>query len=82
MSPESWTIIATGVVLAALIVASSRALKADLKTDIAKLGERMGRIEDGMNELRERVARLEGKMALMLQGLQIRIEPKNTRGAD
>ena len=82
MSPESWTIIATGIALAAFIIASNRALKTGLKTDIAKLGERMGKIENGMTRLRERVARLEGKMDLMLQGLRIRSEPKNSGGTD
>ena len=34
-----------------------------------------GRLTDRVNTLSERIARMEGKTDLLLQGLQIRVEP-------
>jgi len=55
MSPETWTIIAVGVALAGILLASHRAL-----------ARRIERLEDGQTELRERMAHLEG----LLEGLR------------
>ena len=45
-----------------------------------RLRARIDRVEDKLgtrlDSLSERVARIEGQMTLLLQGLQIRIEPK------
>ena len=56
MSAEVWTIIGTGIALALLI----SGLFAWLKSDIAKL-------QDGMSGLRERIARIDGKMDLLMK---------------
>ena len=82
MTPETWTIIGTGVAVIVVnlgLFAWLRGDMASLRSDIGKLTDRVAKLE---NELGERIARLEGKMDLLLQGLQIRIEPKNTSGAD
>ena len=76
MSAESLTIIATGIALAALMVTSLRSLKTDIKADIKALDARLGGVERPVDTLSERMARMEGKMDLLLQGLQIRITPK------
>ena len=65
MVATSWTVIGTGI---AIIIANA-GMFAWLRGDLAKLA---GRIDS----LSERMARIEGKMDLLLQGLQIRIEPK------
>lgn len=65
MDATSWTVIGTGI---AIIIANA-GMFAWLRGDLAKLA---GRIDS----LSERMARIEGKMDLLLQGLQIRIEPK------
>ena len=66
---EPWAIIGTGLA----IIAANAGTFAWLRGDIAKLTERVTAVEI---ELRERMARMEGKMDLLMQGLQIRIEPK------
>ena len=75
MTPETWTIIGTGVA----IVDVNLGVFAWLRSDVARLTDRVAKLE---NELGERIARLEGKMDLLLQGLRIRIEPKHTGGDD
>ena len=65
MDATSWTIIGTGI---AIIIANA-GMFAWLRGDLAKLA---GRVD----ALSERMARMEGKTDLLLQGLQIRIEPK------
>ena len=65
MDATSWTIIGTGI---AIIIANA-GMFAWLRGDLAKL---TGRVDS----LSERMARMEGKTDLLLQGLQIRIEPK------
>ena len=65
MDATSWTIIGTGI---AIIIANV-GMFAWLRGALAKLA---GRVDS----LSERMARMEGKTDLLLQGLQIRIEPK------
>ena len=67
MTPEIWTIIGTGIALAALIVTLNLNVKADIKA-----------LDDRVRTLAEQLAKLEGKMDLLLQGLQIRIDPGKT----
>ena len=74
MSAESLTIIGTGIALAALIVTSFRSLKTDIKALDGRVDGLSGRVDT----LSERMARLEGQMDLLLQGLQIRITPKDS----
>ena len=62
MTAHTWAIIGT-------ILVTNIGLFAWLRGDLAKLS---GRVD----ALSERMARMEGKMDLLLQGLQIRIEPK------
>ena len=64
MDATALTVVGTGI---AIIVANA-GLFAWLRGDLAKLAERV-------NALSERMARMEGKMDLLLQGLQLRIEP-------
>ena len=59
MTPETWTILGTGIALAALNVT----LFAWLRTDIRDIRTRMNTLEV---ELRERMAKLEG----LLEGLR------------
>ena len=66
MGATEWTVVGTGI---AIIVANA-GLVAWLRGDLAKLAERV-------NTLSERMARMEGKVDMLMQGLQIRIEPKH-----
>ena len=59
MTPEAWTVIGTGIALAAIIIAAF----ASLRNDVRELRERTTTLEAG---LRERMARLEG----LLDGLR------------
>ena len=59
MTPEAWTVIGTGIALAAIIIAAF----ASLHNDVRELRERTTTLEA---ELRERMARLEG----LLDGLR------------
>ena len=59
MTPEAWTVIGTGIALAAIIIAAF----ASLRNDVRELRERTTTLEA---ELRERMARLEG----LLDGLR------------
>ena len=70
MTADTWAIIGTGIA----IIAANAGTFAWLRGDIAKLGDRVTAMEI---ELRERMACMEGKMDLLLQGLQIRITPKD-----
>jgi len=72
MNPDTWASIGT-------IIIVNFGLVTWLRSDIAKLEGRMNTLQ---SDLGERIARSEGKVDLLLQGLQIRIEPKNTGGAD
>ena len=82
MTPETWTIIGTGIALAAVMLITTSRLGARIDRVEDKLGTRLdslsARLESlstRLDSLSERVARIEGQMTLLLQGLQIRIEP-------
>ena len=73
MTPEFWAIIAVGVTLATLTLNGQRRLHARLDRledrldrQTKELGERLGRVEVGVAEVRERVAYVEG----LLEGLR------------
>ncbi len=62
MTPEVWTIVGTGIALAAIILGSARTQRQDsqgIRREIEKL-------KDGLAELREHMAKLEG----LLEGLR------------
>lgn len=70
MTPEAWTVIGTGIALAAIIITGFASLRNDVRelrerttTLEAELRERTTKLEA---ELRERMARLEG----LLDGLR------------
>ena len=65
MTADTWIIIGTGVV----IIAANVGLIAWLRGDLVEMSKRV-------DSLSERMARMEGKMDLLLQGLQLRIGPK------
>ena len=62
MTPEFWAIIAVGVALATLTLNGQRRLHGRLD----RLEDRLGRVEVGVSEVRERVAYVEG----LLEGLR------------
>ncbi len=62
MSVEFISIVAVGVALAGVILASSRGVRQDMR----RLDERIGGLESQIGELRERMAHLEG----LLEGLR------------
>ena len=80
MTPELWTIIGSGIALAALVVGSNRATRNDLGQRLGRIDQRLDRLDqrldsvehhqeklkDGLAELRERMAKLEG----LLEGLR------------
>ena len=73
MTAEVWTIIGTGIALAALIVGSSRATQRGIGECLDRMDKRIETVEhnqeklkDGLGELRERMAKLEG----LLEGLR------------
>ena len=69
MTPDiTWTIIGTGIA----IVVMNIGLFAWQKSDMAGLNDRL----DG---LQQRIARIEGKMDLLLQGFQVRIGLRGTK---
>ena len=76
MTPETWTIIGTGIALAAVMLITTSRLRARIDRVEDKLGTRLDSLGTRLDSLSERVARIEGQMTLLLQGLQIRIEPK------
>ena len=55
MTPEFYAIIATGIALAGLILNNQRAT-AELRKDIAALGERVARLEGFMEGIRDAIA--------------------------
>jgi len=73
MTPDSWTIIGTGIVILIAIATSNHRLRSeirdvrgevrDVRGEVKELRERMTRLE---TELRERMAKLEG----LLEGLR------------
>ncbi len=56
MSPETWTIIAVGVALASILLASHRGLA----WRIERLEDGQAELARGQSDLRERMAHLEG----------------------
>jgi len=66
METSDWTIIGTGIVLAGLIVTSFRRLDARLDRERDERRADVQRLDAGMAELRERMAKLEG----LLEGLR------------
>ena len=66
MTPELIAILGVGVMLAGLIWQGQRSLRADFRAERqslrAELGARMDRIEAELRGIRERLARLEGKV--------------------
>ena len=69
MTADTWAIIGT-------VLVTNIGLFAWLRGDLAKLSARIDSLPARVDSLSERMARMEGKMDLLLQGLQIRIEPK------
>lgn len=69
MTADTWVIIGT-------VLVTNIGLFAWLRGDLAKLAARIDSLSGRCDTLSERMARMEGKMDLLLQGLQIRIEPK------
>lgn len=66
MTPDSWTIIGTGIVILIAIATSNYRLRneiRDVRGEVKELRERMTRLE---TELRERMAKVEG----LLEGLR------------
>ena len=63
MTPELIGIITVGVALAGLLIG----LVAWLRTDIRELGQRVGNLETGLADVRERLARLEGLIEDLFQ---------------
>ncbi len=66
MTPDSWTIIGTGIVILIAIATSNHRLRSeirDVRGEVKELRERMTRLE---TELRERMAKVEG----LLEGLR------------
>lgn len=69
---DTWTIIGTGIV----IIVANVGLFAWLRGDLVELAKRVDSLSERVDSLSERMARMEGKMDLLLQGLQLRIEPR------
>ncbi len=73
MTPEAWSIIATGIVVLIAIATSHRSLREEMRVEngqlraaIEKLNERINQLETSLTEclyrLRERLARVEGTL--------------------
>ncbi len=67
MSPELVGILAVGVALAGLVltvggmaVASLRAMRGELRSELRELGTRVGTLDTRLGALEQRMARLEG----------------------
>ena len=59
VTPESWTVIDTGIVILVAIAASNRQIRGEmngLHAEIGRLRERMGKLERLLEGLREAVA--------------------------
>ena len=73
MTPDSWTIIGTGIVILIAIATSNHRLRSeirDVRGEVKELREQMTRLE---TELRERMAKVEG----LLEGLREAITGRN-----
>ena len=73
MTPDSWTIIGTGIVILIAIATSNHRLRSeirDVRGEVKELREQMIRLE---TELRERMAKVEG----LLEGLREAIAGRN-----
>jgi len=66
MTPEVWTIIGVGIVLATLTLASNRRLEVRLERRMDRIESRMKDIETEVNGLGKEVAHLSG----VVQGLR------------
>ena len=58
VTPESWTVIGTGVVILVAIVASNRQLRGEMnemRGEISRLRERMAKLEGLLEGLREAI---------------------------
>ena len=66
MTPESWTVIGTGVVILAAIAISHRQLRVEFRSEINRLRDEIKEIHTEIGQLRERMAKLEG----LLEGLR------------
>ena len=58
MTPESWTVIGTGIVILAAIVTSNRQLRGEMnemRGEISRLRERMAKLEGLLEGLREAI---------------------------
>ena len=73
MTPDSWTIIGTGIVILIAIATSNHRLRSeirDIRGEVKELREQMTRLETA---LRERMAKVEG----LLEGLREAITGRN-----
>ena len=71
-TPEFIAILAVGVALAGLILRQGTRLDGRIDRMNERVGERLGRLEQGQADLRERMAKLEG----LLEGLREAITGK------
>ena len=87
MSGELIAIVAVGVTLAGLILTSSRGLRQDIRQDMAQLETRVrediSQLRGDMNQLAERVGRMEhsqAKLEGLLEGLREAITGRAAAG--
>ena len=76
MTPDSWTIIGTGIVILIAIATSNYRLRneiRDVRGEVKELRERMARLE---TELRERMARLETELRERMTRLETELRER------
>ena len=66
VTPESWTVIGTGIVILVAIATSHRQLRVEFRSEINRLRDEVKGIHAEIGQLRERMAKLEG----LLEGLR------------
>lgn len=90
MTVDSWTIIATGVAIAVLLIglitwvrSDMKALETDMKERFRQIGDRLGAVERGVAHVQTEVAFMRGQLSLVLPALaQPHIPPASDAGAD
>ena len=72
-------ILGATIAFAALVMRTTAKLDADRRETQRRFDEHQRETRHLFDTVMERLARVEGKLDLLLQGLQIRIGPKNTK---
>lgn len=83
MTPDTWTIIGTGLAIAVLLIGLIAWVRSDMKQGFRQLSDRLGAVERDVARVENEVSFMRGQLSLVLPALaQAHIPSPPDPGAD